>query len=82
MDIGKIESDIAELDGLSGDDKLSRARLVLTAVAEAEAATNFAIPAEVVSRLKVVIPIIQDTVSRLESGKRRRDANAEAKRED
>lgn len=84
MDIGKIERDIDELNGLAGDAKLSRSHLVLASVrdAESECARDFNIPFDQVNRLVSVVPKIQAIVSRLESGKKRREANAEAKRED
>lgn len=84
MDIGAIERDIDELNGLSGDAKLIRSRQVLARVrgGEDECARDFSIPFDQVRRLCSLVPKIQAIVSRLESGKKRRDENAEAKRED
>lgn len=76
IDADKIERDLAALDGLAGDDKLHAARVVYEKMtrAEAECARDFTIPFEVVKKLRQLIPVIQATLNRLESGARRRAA--------
>ncbi len=75
MDMAKLGRDIVALKDLkSSADRLALARKLKDelAAAELECVRDFAIPFEQVRNIKILIPIIEGHVSRLEAGLRRR----------